>query len=364
MQMQLDDFLKQYGVESGQIVPDDAQWTEEAAQAAAEGDLDELIIAKADEIDRSVNLVEALEVMAERAENEEVTEAAMESYRFNLACLFKASGIDVPVSLVAPSFEAADGDKKSFKEKASGAIQAVIKWIREKVKALFSLFTRSGEKTKAAKAKAEADTAKAQAAAKAYADDGIKKLASNGLTAKYTPQKGDGVKVMSMKSLPAWMVSGDQIAWAQLDKFLAACNSKEVNDLMQGDIPNSKPGAETRATYKNLLHGLRSKFPGGTADSGGGSNGYEVDIPKLATYIKKFADAISSISGKAEELRGTIAGLEKRISRFEARGKVMDPAEKESMINDIAVFNLAIRASESIIKRPVAVHQVLTSILA
>jgi uncharacterized coiled-coil DUF342 family protein len=105
-------------------------------------------------------------------------------------------------------------------------------------------------------------------------------------------------------------------------------------------------------------------FPGGTGDGGGdGKAEYEVDIPKISEYIGKLTACIVSVHEKIEGLQSTIKGMEKRISRFESQGRAMNPEEKKQILDDIVIFNMAIKAGERIMTRPAYVLSKLKSIL-
>jgi len=361
MQTSLSDILNTYGIESGLIAPEPAVVEiPPEDNDTIDGDLSQLIHHSADEIDRGVALVQSLDSMSERVEAGEITEAAMESYRFNLECLLRSSGIGIPVDVIAPSFEAAEADKKTVGQKVKGAIDAAIKWIREKIKALFALFTRASTKAKQAEEKAKQAKEQAAEFAKKYADDGIKKLASDGFAEKYKAQEGKSVKIMSMKRLPGWMIKGDQINWGALDNIVAVCKSTEVNRLMEGETKGVE-GAQTDINY--IMHG----FVGGAGDGNGAGEGkteYEVDIPKISEYIGKMNDCIIHIHGKIEGLQATIKGMEKRIARFESQGREMKPEEKKQLLDDIAIFNMAIKGGERIMTRPAMVLNWLKGILS
>lgn len=360
MQTSLSDILNTYGIESGLIAPEPAVVEiPPEDNDTIDGDLSQLIHHSADEIDRGVALVQSLDSMSERVEAGDITEAAMESYRFNLECLLRSSGLGIPVDLIAPSFEAAEADKKTVGQKVKGAIDAAIKWIREKVKALFALFTRGNAKTKAAAEEAKKTEAEAKEFAAKYSGDGIKRLASDGFAEKYKSQPASGVKVKSMKRLPGWMVTGDQVNWAELDKVVSVCNGTEVANLMQGEVKGGTP-----ADFKAAIRKIMTSFPGGAGESKEGKQEYEVDIPKISEYIGKMTKCIITVHGKAEDLQGTIKGMEKRIARFESQGREMKPEEKAGLLADIQVFTMAVRASDSIIRRPVMCNGWLKGILS
>jgi len=359
MQTLLSDILNTYGVESGLITPEPAVVEiPPDDNDTIDGDLSQLIEHSANEIDRGVALVQSLDSMSERVEAGDITEAAMESYRFNLECLLRSSGLGIPVDLIAPSFEAAEADKKTVGQKVKGAIDAAIKWIREKVKALLALFTRGSAKTKAKAEEAKKAEEDAKAYAKKYSDDGIKRLASDGFAEKYKSQEGSGVKVKSMKRLPGWMVKGDQINWGELDKIIAVCNGTQVKNLMQGEVKGGTPDH-----FRTEIGHIMASFP---ANGNGDDNKqeYEVDIPKIAEYIGKFTACIVSIHGQSEDLQGTIKGMEKRIARFESQGREMKPEEKKQILDDIQVFSMAVAAADRIIMRPALVLKWLKGILA
>ena len=102
----------------------------------------ELINSHAGEISRTVAVTQSLEALAARYEGQDVTNESMESYHFAVAQVLHASGASIPASVVAPSFEDAAADKKTIGQKAKGVIDALIKWIRERIASLKAMFKR------------------------------------------------------------------------------------------------------------------------------------------------------------------------------------------------------------------------------
>lgn len=359
MQTTLSDILKNYGVESGLIAPEPAVVEiPPEDNDIIDGDLSELVEHRADEITRGMALVESLESMAARLEAGVITEESLESYRFNLECVLRSSGMNFPVSLIAPSFESAEADKKSVGQKVKGAIDAAIKWIREKIKALFDMMGRLFSKAKRTKEAAAKAGDEAKEYAKKYGDDGITKIASDGFAEKYKAQEGKSVKIKKMVKLPGWMTKGDQIAWAELDKVISVCTGAEVTKMFEG---NYRDADDARSSINQIM----GMFPGGSnEEEGKSSSEYEVDIPKISGYIDRMNKAIASIHGKMESLQDTVKGMEKRLARFANQGREMKPEEKKQITDDIVIFKMAIASADRLMLRPALCITFLKRIVA
>lgn len=178
--MELKDLLQQYAIESGEI-PESPVVDE---NGLIEQDAHDLLDAKIDEIVRANDLVDSLEALADRYSSIPVSDVSFESYQFTLGHVLAVSGIEIPTSVFVPSFESAEkSEGKSFKEKAKGAIDAIIKWIKEKFAALRDFLLRRKKSTDDKVNKAKADAKEANAA--------ILQLKHNPRKGYATGQQGD-----------------------------------------------------------------------------------------------------------------------------------------------------------------------------
>jgi len=151
--MNVSDMLLNYAIESG-VIEDPVV----AEDGLIEQDASELLDAKVDEICRASDLVESLEALTDRYSQIPVSDISFENYQFTLGHILAVSGIDIPTSVICPSLESAEkSEGQSFKDKAKGAIAAIIKWIKEKFAALRDFILRRKKTTDAKADKAKAD---------------------------------------------------------------------------------------------------------------------------------------------------------------------------------------------------------------
>jgi hypothetical protein len=142
-------------LESGEVAQPESFDLPPRTDSEETGDYLELLSNGADEINRGFETVTALESLALKYENQELTESSLENYRTEVAMVFAISGSDAPVSVMVPSFESASGDKTTIGQKSKKVIDALIKWLRERWEALKTRFKQLVSKLNLRKTKAD-----------------------------------------------------------------------------------------------------------------------------------------------------------------------------------------------------------------
>ena len=272
--MNVSDMLLNYAIESG-VIEDPVV----AEDGLIEQDASELLDAKVDEICRASELVESLEALADRYSQIPVSDVSFESYQFTLGHILTVSGIDIPTSVVCPSFESAEkSEGKSFKEKAKGTIAAIIKWIKEQFGKLRDFVLRRKKATETKEKEAEATQKKAEAAVvmlqhkprKGYAPaqhEGDEKASGkhgnqNGERATMPKHDvdADGKAInrdreeairkdraessgnlkfeLPVLKLPKWMVEDGRFSKSKIEAFLKAARDEQLVNLIEGKFPD------------------------------------------------------------------------------------------------------------------------------
>lgn len=162
--------------------------------------------ARIGEIDRAYAFVQSFESMAEKMQEAELTPASMEQYHATLNAMLVVSGVNIPVSTLTPSFEAAEKDKETIGQKAKGVVESILKWIKEKWDALLAFFKKINlfRKNKTDKLEAEAELiAKATVVDEPSTE---KRYELSGNVATLTVRVGDKQGQFHRNPLPAWMI--------------------------------------------------------------------------------------------------------------------------------------------------------------
>lgn len=158
------ELLLQYAIESGELQVDPIVDVDPYAEVNYSFE------SRIGEIDRAFALCDSLESLATRYELAEISKLSIENYQFDIQMVLNAAGVSIPSTVVAASFEAAEKDKTTIREKAKAAINAILKWVSEMWKKLLAVFkTRSTNLD----SKAKQNTAKAEKVL-ALADRSIK----------------------------------------------------------------------------------------------------------------------------------------------------------------------------------------------
>ena len=215
--MNLSEMLLEYAIESGAIKQPQLMSDDELLMYSME--------CAEREIDSGFALVDTLETMAED-QPEEVTEESLESYQRQVGLVLRASGMKIPASVVVPSFESAEksGDaKKSLKDKAKSVVEAIIKWIKDRLKWLGELWQKAKAAMTGRKKKADAAAQKAKDDAKTAKDEGVDEVVTP--EAATTEEKdaqsehkdegkkrGNFTKVVPAAGLPSWLLTGEKLS--------------------------------------------------------------------------------------------------------------------------------------------------------
>lgn len=281
--MNLERTLLSIAMESGEVAAPELPMEYEPD---ANADIDEylgLVNSHVDEIGRTVAVTQSLEALAKRYEGQEITPESMENYQFAMSQILHASGARIPVSVVAPSFEAADADKKTIGAKVKGVVESLLKWIQERFAALMAMFKRWGAKLGFGKKKleerneqAKADVAKLKEA-KITTIGGKDKPAANESKPATKPAEPAAKAPEKKEETPAERLT------AQNKKAAEASAGKPVKPFPSGATPEAK---KTKA-------GIR--VPGWMVSGG------KLEIAKIRTYI-------TQLNGGGSELGYLIAG--------------------------------------------------------
>ena len=301
--MNLSDTLMQYAIESGEIDPDlsDLLDTEDGT---ADEETAELVEAKADEIMRANDLVESLEAVADRYSQIPVSDISFENYQFTIGQLLAVSGLDIPVSVIAPSFESAEKTEgQSFKDKAKGAIAAIIKWIREKFQALVNFIKR---RKPAQDKKAEEEGKKAEEACAAAKKDGVVEIQSLAHKPRqgYAPGQHEGDEKPSPKhgdqngeraSMPKHAVDADGKATGKA-KIVGTGSIRKLSRPIELPVWLVTGGKLDLTRLK------------GFADNGNATS--SADLAKRAMAYNDVAKIRAEVNdGKLEKIQGEVRGL-------------------------------------------------------
>jgi hypothetical protein len=134
--MSLEKTLLAVAMESGEVPKPESFDLPPRTDSEEIEDYMELVESNADEINRSFEVVSALESLAKKYEGQDVTESSMESYRADIGMVLAISGANIPTSVIVPSFEAASGNKETIGQKTKAVVEALIKWIKDRWEAL------------------------------------------------------------------------------------------------------------------------------------------------------------------------------------------------------------------------------------
>lgn len=227
--------LLRYAIESAAVAGAD-QLEAPVEPELAEELNDELAYAdkaRSEEISRGIALCESLEALADRYGEMEVSVESMDNYQFAVQQVLNASGVQVPASIICASFESAEKDKTSVKEKAKAAIAKIVKWIMEMWNKFISMFTG---KTKANKDRAEETQKKAETAL-LICNDAVKRgekvvgekpkaeEKKDEKPAEPKKEEPKGGSTQRIAQLPKWMFSNGRLdgngALSQIAKMLS-----------------------------------------------------------------------------------------------------------------------------------------------
>jgi hypothetical protein len=329
-------------------------------------DVVELVGNNNDEVNRACALAESLESMYVRFEKAEFTVESMESYTFTLSQLIKVSGLDIPVSVAVPSFEEAEKDKKSIGDKIKGTIDAILKWIRERLAALGKLLNRFLSAVGLRAKKADEDTKAAAASAAKYKTEGFTTIGHEKFVA---PADKKFEKQKLMPKIPTWMVQNNGLEYSKITSVLGILTSKEVMDYADGekayggkqDTSNLKQFLNDNG-YKKAAQRVWQKIPqGGTK-----TMEYKVDVPQLTKAITEAYRTILLISNKAKSLEEHRGIIEKNLERAvkKANDKEAVAQLKEDAKLELQNLSEATHFLGRIMALAVVVHKDLTRILA
>lgn len=357
--MKLDDTLLDYAIESGEVAPV-PEYTPTIDLDEQYEDVSELIEARGEEIKRGVVLAESLEALADRYSQFAPTELTMESYQFTLGHILKASGLDIPVSLVSPSFEAAEADKKSIGEKAKGVIEQILKWIKEKLANLGKMFARLLEKVGLRKKKAEDDTAAAEKRASEHKAAGINVLGQEKHTAP--ADKDSKPKSVAVKPAPGWMIEGGKFSAAKVRGVLASMNTPEMRKLLQGDVGKTDDELKKHLAdgiYRNAFSKVKAYSPGAMVSE------YTVSVPELSAVIREALQLLRSIHNEIKDLAQWKEQEEKNFARGKSRETPEEIAKmKASFLLNVQNITEATSFANHMYTMALQVHGRLTSMMA
>lgn len=161
--MSLEKTLLAVAMESGEVPKPLAY-----AEVSFEADPVEAYQATADELSRSLGVVESLERLRKRYDVEDISQESLDIYRESVELIFLSAGLNIPVSSVVPSFEAVEKDGKvSIAGRAGKAMAVALKWIHEQVMKLRAQFKKMVAWFKAQYQRTTETLAKAKARLKA-----------------------------------------------------------------------------------------------------------------------------------------------------------------------------------------------------
>lgn len=373
--MELKDLLLNLAVESGEIaLPAEVEPIDEGQYA------DAMIAKETDELTRAIALTESLEAIAKRYEDMPLTAESLESYRFTIGHILHVSGVDVPVDMVASSFEAAE-EKKSIGEKVKEVIKRILEWLAQKWDALLKFL-------RIRKGKVEKDTAEA----KARTED-VKKAASHIKALGYTPgeawAQGAGKRVEDEKqspkhgthdsndrkgmpkypvdkegkalnmptySLPAWLVKDGKVDFDKIRQVIGLGGKGTLFNVMDlrtpsGAVANWSNAKDYSDFYKDFVEKdyttkvWREHFDV-IQQPAGNASVYDIDVDavsKIAAELSRSAESMAAfIRDSQEGLVGDHKRLEAKVSKAanEEEAKHWQTAIAHSMKAQVGINSL------------------------
>ena len=306
--MSFEKTLLAIAMESGEIVPE--QPYDLGGENEDINDYVELVNGTQDEIQRTVALTQSLEAYAHRYGDMEVTAESMESYRFSIAQLFHAAGSSIPVAVICPSFEDASEDKKSIGQKVKGVVDAILKWLRERLAQLGAMFKRLGAKIGLGEAATKKRDEEAKEEIKDLKEAGVKEIVPKADAA--ADKKPDASAAKDDKSAPAakpaekkpvehtdgkkgsvqpgmydWMLKDGELDYRRIEAYLLETSKGELKTLIDGKAPDGTE-PEGEAVEKFLAtdpytNGYK-KWQYNRANLGN-KRDYKVDVSQLDSLI-------------------------------------------------------------------------------
>lgn len=294
--MKVQDLLKQYAVESGEIPASEIITPEIHDDLDGDGDAAELLVVNSENLDKANNLVESLESLAKHYGEREITTESLENYRLAIGHVLNASGIQIPLSVTVPSFEDASEDKTSIGKKIGGVVTAIIKWIKDQIVKLKNLFGRIVQRGKNIRAKVVAAKPAVQVNITELKAKGIKHLVGKG-------KAGDDKTKLEvhLPSIPASLIEGGKFSVSKSEHYLTA--AKAALEIL-------KLTYKLRSSEESKVGHEKWK----AASGGEKTSDYEVGVEELETFMH----ALDAIGAETSELNiGSVANFARAMAEVE-----------------------------------------------
>jgi len=319
MSLSLADALRNYAIESGEIDPDGLTTdvgfvdpVDELQQAQ------ESFEAVQSSMERALGVMIAMEALSDH-HCREISRPSMESYQLAVSSVLMAAGIDLPTGVIVPSFESAEGDPGSVKDKIKKIGSKIIEWLREQFKKLKELGVKLLQKIGLLKKKV---------------DDTVKKAKDDVKEAKETvkerdaqpakqPEKKDesgaepAPRGLVKGSLPRWMfhekaLSQQSIAgyahYLKEGKDFKDMLDWALNDKVHGAVIIQKAQTVAQAIDRDMSHN-NAKFEG-NVDLNVLDHCIS-DLNNLFSYLNGL-NFISKINQKVSKMEGELSSLQSK----------------------------------------------------
>lgn len=412
--MNLERTLLSIAMESGEVAvpepvmeyePDPVTETEEYLQ---------LMNANADEIGRTVAVTQSLEALAKRFEGVDITPESMENYQFALTQVLNVSGARIPVSVVSPSFEAAEKDKTTIGAKVKGVVESLLKWIQERFAALKAMFKRFVAKLGFAQKKTEERNTEAKADISKLTEAKITEIGSKDKPAANEPTKapekapekkpgtpserltemnkkaaeaskanppkpfpsGQNPKDVQKKRatrVPGWMVEGGKLNVSKVRTYITALNGggTELANLISGkkasggNLPAKETGEFMKSDpFTTAFKKFKSEYP---------DSDYTTEYTASVSDVKSLIDAAFlqtvDLSVEIKSLEQGMSSSQNELTREINREKGPDAdndrisALRKEVADDLAYWQALISFTTSIRNNADAVHKILCAMV-
>ena len=336
--MNLQKTLLAVAMESGEVATPEPVMEYMPDANAEINEYHELVNSQIDDMGRAIAVTQSLEALAVRFEGQELTPESMENYHFSMAQILRISGANIPVAVLAPSFEAAEKDKTTIGQKVKGVVEALLKWVRERYAALVAMFKRWGaklgfgekklderndeakvdiSKLKEAKiievgsaAEPVANEPKANAPAKAPEKPGSEKPA-------HWKGKTRGVRV------PGWMVSNGHLNVAKVSEYIASLNGGLNGKLIAGNdasgkgvMPKDVAAFVDSDPFNKAFKEWKAKYPDSEY-----TKDYKATVGELENLIEQAHREAKTLYNECKSLEQMAARSEAEMTKIIAREK-------------------------------------------
>lgn len=350
MSKQLASLLLSLSVESGEVEAPYVESPSIIVEPDAFDDHSAVLDAQLQEAGQGLALIESLEALADRYSAFPITQESMENYAFSVHQVLRVSGIDIPVGMVAASFEDADKSKDTIGAKVKGVVMAIIKWIQERLAAIAAagkkLLNLVGIRTKEAEQKTtEVLTALGHEKFTAPAD------------------KGSAPASAKVKPCPGWMVKDGHLDVAGIRAKLEQFKTHEVTGLLKADLV---PWGELKTFLASNGYGKALNKIKGSPNMKKATD-YTASTSDVSSLIKEAMDVVKHVDVAMSDL-ATLDQQFKTQYEKDLNKPGIDEAKAKQIKEDFALSTAdaieAMKFAKGVYAKAFAIHKDLCSVLA